>query len=84
MKIWVLKARWLDDDDEVFLFATEDEAKKHVYIYFQQVLNNKYNSDLDTSSCTIDNIDYFYTYLCDGEIGSFEIEAHDDPLSRGD
>ena len=73
--IWVLKIRHSGYEDDVYLFATQEQAELHARDYFRY--KTTYVEDFDDKS--IEEFEYF---CIENDIGYFSIECHSDPLSH--
>ena len=73
--IWVLKIRHCGYEDDVFLFATEEQAELYARDYFRD--HTTYVEDFDDKG-----IEEFSYFCIENEIGNFTIECHSDPLSH--
>lgn len=68
--IWILKVRHSGEEDDVFLFASREQAEDAVMDgYFADRITYKGNS-----------IEEFSELLMDQDIGYFDIFSHIDPL----
>ena len=73
--IWVLKIRHCGEEDDVFLFASEQQAELYARDYFRD--RTTYVEDFDDK-----DIEEFFYFCMENEIGYFTIESHSDPLSH--
>ena len=72
--IWVLKIRHSGYEDDVFLFATKEQAEEKARDYFRY--NTTYVEDFDDKG-----IEEFGYFCVENEIGYFDIQPHTNPLS---
>ena len=73
--IWVLKTRHSGEEDDVFLFASKEQAELYARDYFRD--RTTYVEDFDDK-----DIEEFFYFCIENEIGYFTIESHSDPLSH--
>lgn len=74
MKIWVLKIRCSGEEDDVFLFASKEEAEEYA-------MHEYYTMD-GYKDYTGEDMEEYWEFLVANDIGHFDIEPHSDPLSQ--